>query len=344
MRNANIAYAIEVLQGRLNGSSETVEVNKSGNKNTSYVKKIGGRGLVSGNCQKYNMIKYLEDVGKFEISKRKKIEKEVFSKTLPHKYVNEDLFGFMKAQNIVITEEEYQALDEIEQSLFVKNGKKGYKQNITKKRMSRVHLSSLVNISNTKINTEFKVTTTDTENMLYNVETYSGLMAGIANIDIENIGKFKISDLTSEFRDYTPEEDYNENEIALTEEERKRRIIAAIESLQFLNISGNQNNYLTDTTPKVVIIGEYGWGNNVFYGIIKGNGIDIEALKESLDDNEKFRQSNVWIGISSKMYNENYNKEYVDKLKESMKEYGFVSVGTVGQAFKGYIDFLKETL
>ena len=187
MRNANIAYAIEVLNGRLNGSSETVEVNKSGNKNTSYVKKIAGRGLVSGNCQKYNMIKYLEDVGKFEISKRKKTEKEVFSKTLPHKYVNEDLFGFMKAQNIVITEEEYQSLDEIEQSLFVKNGKKGYKQNITKKRMSRVHLSSLVNISNTKINTEFKVTTTDTENMLYNVETYSGLMAGIANIDIENI-------------------------------------------------------------------------------------------------------------------------------------------------------------
>ena len=54
-RMLNIAYGIEVLDGRLNGSCEEAEINKDGHKNTTFTKKIGGRGKVSAVCQKRNM-------------------------------------------------------------------------------------------------------------------------------------------------------------------------------------------------------------------------------------------------------------------------------------------------
>ncbi|CUQ30411.1 DevR family CRISPR-associated autoregulator [Clostridium baratii] len=340
MRFLNCAYAIEVLNGRLNGSSADVELNRTGNSNTSYVKKINGRSLVSANCQKFNIQRFLKEQGLL-VSEKKKIKKEVFAPTLPHKFANEDIFGFMKAQNITITNEEYEQLDEDEKNLFVSNGKKGYKQNTTKKRKSKFLMSPLVNISNRQIATEFKVCNTSDDNMIYNVESYSGFMTGISNIDINGIGEFKISDKTSEFRDYTIEENINEDEITLNKDEKLKRIISAVKGLQFLSIEGNQNNYLTDTTPKVVILGEYSWGNNVFYGVIKDKGIDIEALKESIIDNEDFRISPIWIGISSKVYNENY-KDQIEKLQERLKE-DFIKIGTVGEAFRNYIEFLKET-
>ena len=51
-RMLNVAFAIETIHARLNGSSPEVEFQKDNYKNTTYTKKIGGKGMVSAVCQK----------------------------------------------------------------------------------------------------------------------------------------------------------------------------------------------------------------------------------------------------------------------------------------------------
>jgi hypothetical protein len=341
-RLLNLGYAIEVLNGRLNGSAEQVEDKKrTGFNNVTYVKKIGGRGIVSAVCQKYNMQRYMEENNVLRNPKIKVNKKIVFNPD-PYKYGIDDIFGFMRADNETITKEQYELLTQDEKDTFKKDGNKGYKRNVTKKRKSRMLMSSLINVSNRKINFEWNVCSTTGDNMPYNMETYSGIFAGISNLNINEVGSYNISDIESEFRDYSVEEK-NADDVQLSKEEKYNRIETTLRGLQHLSIEGNQANYLTDTRPKFVIMGEYSWGNNEFQGLIKEKGLDIEALKETLDEDEEYRISNIWIGVSSKMHNENY-QGLKNILKEELKDYDYVHIGTIKQAFDGYLDYLKESL
>ena len=47
MRKLNGFYAIEVLNGRLNGSSDKLERNTFGFKNATFTKKVAGRSKIS---------------------------------------------------------------------------------------------------------------------------------------------------------------------------------------------------------------------------------------------------------------------------------------------------------
>lgn len=340
-RMLNLGYAIEVLNGRLNGSAEQVENKRTGFNNVTYVKKIGGRGTVSAVCQKYNMGNFMEENNVLRNPKTKVDKKIVFNPD-PYKYGIDDIFGFMRADNETITKEDYELLSEDEKSTFKKDGNKGYKRNVTKKRKSRMLMSSLINVSNRRVNLEWNVCSTMGDNMPYNVETYSGIFAGISNLNINEIGKYNVSSIESEFRDYSIDEK-NTDDIQLSKEEKYNRIETTLRALQYLSIEGNQANYLTDTRPKFVIMGEYSWGNNEFQGLIKEKGLDIEALKETLDEDEQFITSDIWIGVSSKIHDENY-QGLKDKLKEQLKDYDYVHVGTVKNAFDEYLNYLKETL
>jgi CRISPR-associated protein Cst2 len=336
-------YAIEVLSSKLNGSSDTVEEKKAEFDNVSYVKKIDGRGVVSAPCQKYNIQRFMQEAENMPIGKRLKKGTKVTISADPYKYVNEDIFGFMRADSISITEEEYDQLDAESKVLFTRDSKKGYKQNITKKRKSRFQLSPLINMSNRKIDTEWNICSTESDSMPYENEIYSGIFAAIGNVNIDDISSFKISDITSEFRDYAVEEGRTEKELKISKNEKYKRIESAIKGLQHLSIEGNQNNYLTDTTPKIVMLGEYSWGNNIFQGVIKENGIDIDALKEALDENEEFRKSDVWIGISDKIVDPQY-KGVKKTLTDKLEDYKFVHVDSVKNTFDEYLKYLKNTL
>lgn len=339
-RNLNAAYAIEVINGRLNCSSDQVENQRSSFNNISYVKKIAGRGLVSAVCQKYNIQRYAVTKGLLK-NEKIKIDKKVVYNPSPAQYGVEDIFGFMQASKEELTEEMFNQLPPEQQSTFKKERNK-YTRNVTKKRKSRFLMSPLVNVSNRRINLEWNVATTGTENMPYTVETYSGIFAGISNINIADISQFNISDNETEFRDYAPGEVDNIN-IDISKEEKYNRIESVLRGLQYLSIEGNQNNYLTDTSPKLIILGEYSWGNNVFQGIIKGSGLDIEALKETIEENEDFRLSNIYIGISNRILDENY-QGLKEKLVEELKDYEFIKISTVKKAFDTYLEYLYKTL
>lgn len=342
-RFLNGAYAIEVIAGKLNLSSKDVETKKSLHDSATFVKKINGRGVISAPCQKYNIKRFMGDIKGQRISTKTKTEKTIVIPAQPATYVDEDIFGFMRASSITISKEDYEKLSPEEQGLFTSEKKDKYKQNITKKRRSRFQLSPMINISNSNITNEWNICSTSSDSMPYNSEIYSGMFAGLSNLNITDVSEFKISDISSEFRDYALSEGIEESDIDLSIDEKYNRIEAAIKGLQYLAIEGNQNNHLTDTGLKVVVLGEYCWGNNVFQGCFNQSGIDIEALKETLEENDEFRTSDIYIGVSKRIWNKNF-KDLSKKLEEAFANYNYIHIGSVKESFDSYLKFLKDSL
>lgn len=341
-RYLNAAYFTEVIVGRLNGSASQVEDNlRTGFDNITYVKKIGKRATVSAQCQKFN-IKMFSKYKGFKLSERIKNDKKIIISADPSKYIDEDVFGFMRADKEELTEEQFNLIAEEQKTTFSKNKNK-YTRNITKKRRSNFQMSHLTNVSNGKVALEWNTASTSTDSMPYCVEVTSGIFAGVSNININGIGEYKISDIESEFRDYSPTEPVTKEEIKITKEEKYKRIETVLKGLEYLSIQGNQNNYLTDTSPKFVVLGEHSWGNNVFQGIIKGNGVDIEALKETLEENEEFRLSDIYIGVSKRIYHESYQTLRA-QLQNAFENYDNVHVSGVKTAFDAYFNYLKSTM
>lgn len=336
MRKLNGSYAIEVLNGRLNGSSDKVENNTSGYKNATFTKKIGGRSKISTPCQKMNIRKFMSAMSGTSQESRIKDGKQI--KMLPDPFKNEidDILGFMQAEKVIIEKEDYELLDENKRKLFSKS-KNVYQANITKKRKARLQMNALVNVSTNKVKWEWNVASSTTDSMPYQQEVYSGVHTSIFNIDIDEIGKFTVSNLASEFRDYSEEEGLDV--IDLTAEERYVRIDNVLNAIEHLSISSNQTNHLTDTKPKFVILADYSWGNNAFQGIFKENGVDIEMLKECIGQNEKYRVSNIYIGVN-KFFDNKYNN-IKQELEEEFKEYDFIKISNVKIAFENYKEELK---
>ncbi|BAE47721.1 hypothetical protein IRP62_11235 (plasmid) [Clostridium botulinum] len=341
-RFLNIIYAIEGLNSRLNGSSKEVEGYAGGNDNITFTKKIGGKAYVSAPCVKKNMKEFMGNEG-YEISTYKKNGSQVVSESHPARFVNEDIFGMMLASKEEITEEEYNELDDEMKKLYKVNKKK-YTRNVTKKRKASFMLNGMIGVNRGKIYREFGVCKAENESMPYKLETYSDILVGLGNFNINDTAKFNISDEATEFRDYSIKEaevlDIKEE---LSKEEKFNRIKTALRGLQYLSLKSNQSNYLTDTMPKVVILGEYKWGNNVFQGLINKDGINIDGLKEVIEEYEDFRNSKIWIGVSSRILNENF-QGLKEKLEEELKDYDDVEIGSVKSAFDGYLKYLEKTM
>lgn len=341
MRKLNGAYAIEVLNGRLNGSSSQVEINKSGYKNATFTKKIAGKSKISSPCQKYNMKGYMDIMFNLALADRVKEGKQIKAFIDPFNNEIDDIFAFMIADKVEISEEQYQALPDIQKNLF-KKSKNVYYSNITKKRRSRLEMNALVNVSTGKVNWEWNVASSTTDSMPYQQEVYSGVHSSIFNLNIDDIGRFVISDNPSEYRDYSVEEAQIAGVRDLTNEERLKRVNNVLEALEFLSISSGQTNYLTDTKPKFIILADYSWGNNAFQGILKENGVDIDMLKECIAQNESHRLSNIYIGVN-RFFNDTFTN-MKEELEEAFKDDDYVQVSNVHAAFENYKAELRTNL
>lgn len=337
MRKLNGFYAIEVLNGRLNGSASQVE-RKSGYNNATFTKKVAGRSKISSQCQKFNIKDFMLSMSGSAQSERVKEGKQIKALIDPYKYELDDIFGFMLADKVEIDEEEYNSLNENQKKLFKKNKKK-YQSNITKKRKTRLQMNALVNVSNRKVEWEWNVASSSTDFMPYQQEVYSGVHISIFNLNIDDIGKFIISDSPSEYRDYSVEEAKLSNVRDLTGEERFERINNVLNAIEHLSISSNQANHLTDTKPKFVILADYSWGNNAFQGVLKEDGLDIDMLKECIDQNDKYRLSKIYIGVN-KFFDDAFNK-IKGQLEEEFEACDFIEISNVQTAFENYKKELK---
>lgn len=343
-RFLNGGMMTEVVEARLNTSSEQVENNIGGFDNITFTKKVNGKGSCSANLLKTGYKEFCIENG-FNVSQYIKDEKMVVAECNPIKYINEDMFGMMKAKTLEATKKEYEALPKEEQELYEKKkNEKVYKKNITVKREARLKLSSMVGLGVSKVKKEWNVCQCEGDSMPYVTEKYSDLMTGIFNLNVNEVGKFKISDNATKFRDYTCADKRENPEIVeeLPRDERLARIKISLEAIRMTSCKSNQSNNLTDTKPKVIILGEYKWGNNMFQGLITKNGINVEGLKEVLDDYDDYRLSKIWIGINSNIMAESFNSDR-EQLQKELEGYD-VEVTTVGKAFKGYVEHLEKTL
>ena len=352
-RFLNIGYGIEIINGRLSGSA--LDVEKSNSTNTTFVKKINGKGMLSTVSAKHGLKQFMGEVDGLEQSKKVMQPGENGNKSRiicdphPAKFANDDIFGYMMAtKKDTITEEDYSALDEALKVMYSEKGKgKTLKYEKigsgTMKRKSRMQMSPVVAVGNERVNTEWCVSKDETgKNLPLNIETYAGVSYGIANLNIDKVGKFVVADEDLEFRDYSKIAAENLNVKDLENDEIFKRINSTLRALEYLSIQGNQNNYLTDTKPKFVILGEYSWGNNVFQGLMNGKGLDIKMLRQTLEKNEEFRVSDVFIGV------DRFNAESYNEIEESLKviteEFEFVKVDNVHRSFGAYREFLANSL
>ncbi|HID0768125.1 TPA: hypothetical protein ACXDAZ_002655 [Clostridium botulinum] len=373
-RFLNMTYGVEVLNGRLNTSSDQVEKKINGFDNITFTKKINGKGYASAPCVKKNMKEYIKNEG-FKIATKEKTKKKIISDANPIKNIDEDVFGFMLASNGILTEDAYDVLTEDEKKNYKKDKKSGgYKLNITitkeeydnlseikkkmwkknkdkivpvekstTKRRACMEMNGIIGVGTSRVKKEWGVCETNTDNMPYVLETYSDMMVGLANLNINNIGNFTIGDKSVQFKDYDIVDGIEEKELSLSKEEKYKRADVTLRSLQYLSMKSNQSNYLTDTMPKIVMLGEYSWGNNMFQGLINKDGINIEGLIEIIEEYDEFRNSDIYIGISNRIMNENF-QGLRKKLQKELSEYDFIHIGGVKKAFDGYLDYLKGTL
>ncbi len=345
----------EVKNARLNCNNPKNEQYKMNTENATYVKKIR-RGnetfpYASVQWQKKNIKEFAGNQG-FNISLVTALStKEAVSEGHPVKNYDEDVMGFMIAKNLEITEEDYKNLDKEEKKEFKKDKNKDkeviYKKNITKKRRANLMMTPLQAIGNTRIIQEFCTRQTDKTPLLYTKEVYSTNMSSGFILDIDKVGKFKVSNNEADYREYDPKEidlfelKPDDNNIVTTDKkEKKKRIIGTLKGLQYMTNKTTMANNLEDLSAKFIIMAEYSIGNAVFNNIFEDNKLKVNYLKEAIEENEDYRISKIYIGVRNEFFKQ--EDEYL--LDIVKREFGLddrFEVGTVNEVIDKYIENLE---
>lgn len=363
-------FAVEVKNGRLNGSSKDVEQRQgSGLENICYTKKIrsneGVFPYASAQHVKKNIKEMLNEKG-YKLSTIKalgeskktqdgaKVSQKSASEGNPYYNIDENIMGFMNADSIDLTEEEYNDLDKISQFGFKKETKKGkisYKKNITKKRKAALMLTPLQAIGHTRIEKEYCTKQTDKNPMIYTKEIYSTNMSSTFNLNISQVGRFTESDDTCGFRDYNIKEakilkeKLGVDSLNHNKETRFNCIRDLLKAIQHYNSKICTANNLEDLNSKFIILCEYSIGNNIFCNIFKNHELNIDYLTEAINENEDYRLSKIYIGVRSGfMTNKETGKDLKNIIIEAFGEDDRFKIGSVQNAFDGYLEYLNETL
>jgi len=241
-----------------------------------------------------------------EMSPISREEKIAFTYVNPFKYIDDDIFGYMRA-------------------LEKKSGG-------TLTRISPLKNSPLISIYNQTPTNDYGVMSRQEGNPVpYEHEFYSVILKGIFSLDISNIGVFslinktgyknldesyveKINDSIKETNSFYDE---NNKEYHLPKEERIKRIQDTLIALPYLSGGAKQTLHHTDVTPKFVILTVIEGGNNLFMNIVNENissqldqkVINFDALNSILNDYNDIILSDIYIGR---------NEGFLDNLKEEI--------------------------
>ena len=268
--------------------------------------------------------------------------------------VNEYVTKSKKDEKKVITETEYNELNDEEKELFklkqTKVKQDRYTKKITKKRRAVVQTSSLM-ASKRCVKNEFCVNSKAAgNNAIFTKETFSSVMSQTFNVDLNRLGRFKIGAEKNGYIDYIPNE-LKEYDISFTDGDflelpqdvKNERLKYFLTSVEKFNTTIRQTNNLEDLRPKFVILTEISVGNNPFMFVYKDGKLNIEMLKDELEalyDDEEL-VSDVFIGITSGfMSNDEENKltEMISNLEDGLKNK--IKISNVHKAFKNYKDTL----
>ncbi len=325
-------------------------------RNITRVKKFRrGRDLypyVSPQAWRYWWRETLKEHFGWELSPLFREQKQVFTSANPVKYPDDDVFGYMRAYKI---------------------GNK----NVSVTRVSPLKTTPLISIlperSSVTVDDGF-ASRHEGDPVPYSQEFYSTILKGAFSLDLDSIGRFSIIDksgfknilmaeeipagkseegknLMNEFKEMTNlakqlGTTISNQEWVLPSEVRKKRAVDAIKALKFIFGGAKLAQYLTDVSPKFIILAMVEGGINPFISGIfyedKGEvKFDSNALKSRiLDLKEIFNPKTIYIGKDEGFMQE-WKKDLDSLCKDTeLKNTKFeIKLTTVGNAIE---EFTKE--
>ena len=283
---------------------------------------------VSGQALRYwwrDTLKERFDWKMSPISREKKI---AFTSANPIEYDDDDVFGYMRA-------------------LKKKDGG-------TVTRISPLKNSPLISVIGQAPTQDFGVMARhEGDPVPYEHEFYSTVLKSIFSIDLDNLGVFYSAEKTGYKNMYPKLEKIAEEKGLLHEEENKkwtmsqdvrtRRAQDVIKALPYLQGGAKLTSHLTDVSPKFIVLVAIDGGNHIFMNIAKEDEgkavIDIEALKEVINEYEDSLLTDVYIGR---------RKGFMDELEEPLKnlvgENNKIHVGTIKEAVDQFSDKIPELM
>lgn len=316
------------------------------------IKKLKKGGMtypyVSPQAWRYWWRKTLSEHFNWNLSPMFREEKQVFTAANPIEYPDDDVFGYMRAF------------------------KKG-NVNITVTRMSPLKNTPLVSLlpdRSSVTRDEGYASRHEGDPVPYSQEFYSTILKGAFSLDLDAVGKYTIidkagfknllkvdeipknlSEVKSEYKTIMSKAEeikakINEKEWIMPKDIRKKRASETIKALRYIFGGAKQTQYLTDVTPKFVILAMFEGGINPFISEIvyeeKGEiKFDSEALiSRILEFKNILNPKKLFIGKDK-----GFMREWEDELKKvknSLNEKGIeVVVTTVGDAIEKFAEEIE---
>ncbi|WP_413824364.1 type I-B CRISPR-associated protein Cas7/Cst2/DevR [Methanobrevibacter sp. UBA337] len=269
---------------------------------------------VSGQALRYWWRETLESKFNWEMSPIVRDKKIAFTSANPIDYPDDDMFGYMRALS--------------------------KKEGGTVTRRSVLSNSPLVSVVGQNPSNDFGVMARhEGDPVPYEHEFYSTILKGIFSINLDTAGKFYTKETTG-YRNMYPDLVKLAEEKGLTNtddawvldyETRIKRVEDIIKALPYLYGGAKQAAHLTDVTPKFLILTSIDGGNHFLMNIIKeeekGAKLDIEALKEVLNDYKDILLTKVYIGFRKGFL----NNKTSEQLEELSKENDKIVLGSINQ-------------
>ena len=309
------------------------------------VKKLRKGGLsypyVSPQAWRYWWRKTLSEHFSWALSPMVREEKQVFTAANPVEYPDDDVFGYMRAF------------------------KKG-KTNITVTRISPLKNTPLISL----LPDRSSVTQDDGfasrhegDPVPYAQEFYSTVLKGAFSLDLDAVGRYTIVDKAGfknllrlneipgslkevrkeyeKIREKAKElgAEINEKEWVMPLEIRKKRASETVKALRYIFGGAKQTQYLTDVTPKFVILAMVNGGVNPFISdiVYEERGevkLDSDALVSRIEEfKELFDPQKIYIGKDK-----GFMKEWDDELNDlnnKIEDFEVVVTG-VGDAIERF--------
>jgi len=337
-------------------------------RNVTIVKKLRrGRDqyvYVSAQAWRYWWRKTLEDKFKWNMSPLTRAEKQVFTSANPIKYEDDDVFGYMRAEgDITVTRisplknTPLISILPVWNSLTEDEGYASRHEGDPVPHTTEFYSTILKGAFSLDLDSVGRFTFVDKAGFR-NLINFDMVIRDIENSKIEKNKKKKKIEKIKELRQNIKwDENYvklakelrvemNENEWIMPNNIRAKRAVQTILALKYLFGGAKQTLFLTDVTPKFVILAMFEGGINPFVSDIvyeKDGKVEIDEetiiarIKEFSDILEPKK---IFIGKD-----EGFMKEWTDRLDKIKKELENsqpkveVYVGSVGKALE---EFAKE--
>lgn len=283
---------------------------------------------VSGQALRYWWRDTLEQRFDWKMSPISREKKIAFTSANPIDYDDDDVFGYMRA-------------------LKAKEGG-------TVTRISPLKNSPLISVIGQSPTQDFGVMARHEGNPVpYEHEFYSTILKGIFSVDLDSLGVFYADEKTG-YKNMYPQleeiagekglsHDEKSKKWTMPEEIRIKRVQDVIQALPYLQGGAKLTSHLTDVSPKFLILTAIDGGNHIFMNIVKEEDdeavIDIEALKEVINDYEKSLLSDVYIGRRK-----GFMDELEQPLAELSKENNRIHVGTIKETTDQFSNKIPELM